>query len=74
MERSHIVLTEYLRQYTEMVETWDEYLDLATFSYNTSVHEGTRYTPYEIVFGKLPRMPSYAPPTEGEQLPTYKNY
>jgi len=28
------------------------------FSYNTSVHEGMKYTPYELVFGKIARLPS----------------
>jgi len=28
-------------------------LKFASFSYNTSVHEGTRYTPFELVFGKI---------------------
>lgn len=27
------------------------------FSYNTSVHEGTRYTLYELVVGRLARVP-----------------
>jgi len=26
--------------------------------YNTSVHEGTKYTPYELIFGKIARLSS----------------
>ena len=28
------------------------------FSYNRSVHEGTKFTPHELVFGHLTRTPS----------------
>jgi len=36
---------------------WDELLEYA-FSYNTSTHESTGYTPYELVFGKIARLSS----------------
>jgi len=28
------------------------------FNYNTSIHEATKHTPYELVFGKIARIPS----------------
>lgn len=56
VERSHQVLWDYLKQFVEKND-WDEYLDLASFSYNTSVHEGTQFTPYELVFGKVAETP-----------------
>lgn len=28
------------------------------FSYNTIIHEGTRYTPHELVFGQLAKTPN----------------
>ena len=34
---------------------WDEWVELAVFNYNTSVHEGTKHTPYELVYGKIAR-------------------
>ena len=74
IERFHHSLIEYLKQYTDQEHQWDEWLDLATFAYNTSVHESSQLTPYEVVFGRLARMPSDFPLTEGEQLPTYDNY
>ena len=43
-------------------------------SYNTCVHESTKHTPYEVVFGKLARLPSSDPLREGDLLPTYKGY
>ena len=44
------------------------------FSYNTSVHEGTKFTPYELVFGKLARTPSSEPLSQQEKLQTYDDY
>ena len=36
---------------------WDEWLAQAVFAYNTSVHESTGISPYEMVFGRPARMP-----------------
>ena len=36
---------------------WDEWLDQAVFAYNTSVHESTGISPYELIFGRPARMP-----------------
>ncbi|KMQ87923.1 reverse transcriptase r [Lasius niger] len=58
VERSHQVLWEYLKQYVDKNNEWDKCLKLASFSYNISVHEGTRHTPHELVFGKLARVPT----------------
>ncbi|XP_076384553.1 uncharacterized protein LOC143263569 [Megalopta genalis] len=57
LERSHHVLTEYLKQFINR-NNWDEWLACAMLSYNTSVHEGTLFTPHELVFGNLARLPS----------------
>jgi transposase InsO family protein len=73
IERSHHVLWEYLKQFCERSD-WDEYLRFATFSYNTSVHEGTQYTPHELIFGKTARAPSSDPPIENEPNETYFSY
>jgi len=74
LERSHHVLTEYLKTQINKDEDWDEHISLAMFSYNTSVHESTGYSPYELVFGKLPRTPSAYPPMEDETDETYQQY
>ena len=31
---------------------WDEFIDSAAFAYNTSTHESTAYTPFEVVWQK----------------------
>ncbi|XP_025161027.1 uncharacterized protein LOC112589987 [Harpegnathos saltator] len=74
IERSHHVLWEYLKQYTNTQHEWDEFLNLAMFSYNSSVHEGTSYRPHELVFGKSVRTPSSDPPIEDNLSETYKDY
>ena len=38
-ERTHIVLTDYIKHYTTNYEDWDRLLPFAMFAYNTSVHE-----------------------------------
>lgn len=74
IERSHHVLAEYLKLHVETSRDWDSWLELAMFSYNTSVHEGTRYTPHELVFGKLARQPASDPPLEENIDLTYLEY
>jgi transposase InsO family protein len=74
LERSHHVLMEYLRTQVEKEENWDNYIELAMFSYNTSVHEGTQYSPYELIFGKLARLPSAHMPIDVNLELTYQEY
>ena len=72
LERSHQVLADYLKHYVENYEDWDRLIPFAMFSYNTSVHEGTKFTPHELVYGKPARIPSSFP--SGEQIETYGSY
>ena len=74
IERSHHVLTEYLKMYTNNTVDWDEHIKPAMFAYNTSVHEGTNYTPYSLVFGHLPRTPSSIPILEETIEQPYQDY
>jgi len=74
LERSHHVLTEYLKTQINREANWDEYIKLAMFSYNTSVHEGANYSPYELVFGRIARLPSAHPLIEENIEPTYHEY
>ena len=40
-----------LRKYIQAKkEKWEDYLDTCLFAYNTSTHDSTKYTPFEIMF------------------------
>ena len=53
---------------------WDQWVEIAIFNYNTCIHEGTKHTPFEVVFGRLARSPSCEPLREDDLLPTYQGY
>ena len=72
LERSHAVLMDYVRAYAENYDDWDQLLPFAMFAYNTSVHSATKFTPFELVFGKIARTPSSFP--NYEKLETYGSY
>ena len=74
IERSHHVLSEYLKLYIENSRNWDEWVELAILSYNTSVHEGTKFSPHELVFGHLAREPTSEMIIEENMEPTYVEY
>jgi len=44
------------------------------FNYNTSVHEATKHTPYELVFGKIARIPSNELLPPKDKLSNYDDY
>lgn len=72
LERSHQVIFDYLKHFLDDYEDWDRLLPFCMFSYNTSMHEATKFTPHEVVFGKRARFPSSLP--SAEQLQTYGSY
>ena len=41
---------------------WDEYLQAVVFAYNTGIHKTTKYSPYELLYGRFPRLPITARP------------
>ena len=41
----------------ENKEIWDGFLDTCTFVYNTSHHESTLHTPFEVMFGRQAVLP-----------------
>lgn len=74
LERSHAVIKDYLRTFVNhQPALWDEFIKAACFSYNTSVHSSTGFTPFELLFGFIPRLPSGVkkPP---EIIYNYENY
>ena len=48
------ILSSFLSQHRD---DWDNWVSLAIYSYNTSCHESTGFSPYEMVFGRDPRTP-----------------
>ena len=58
-ERSHRVLVEYLRCFINKSQNdWDSWTKYAMFAYNTTPNSSTGYTPFELVFGRKPLIPS----------------
>ena len=60
--------------YIENSRNWDKRVELAMFSYNTSVHEGTKFSQHELVFGHLAREPTGEMIIEENMEPTYAEY
>lgn len=59
LENSHKSLNSFLRiQTNNNSRNWSYWIPYWCFSYNTSVHSSTQYTPYELVFGKRCNIPS----------------
>jgi transposase InsO family protein len=57
VERSHAVITEYLRHFIcHEQNDWDALLPTATFVYNTTSHTSTKYCSFELVSGRKPSM------------------
>lgn len=59
VERAHARLAEYIRASDkEMAEDteWEAKLKLASYCYNNTVHSSTGFTPYNLMFGRLPRL------------------
>ncbi|CAF0781627.1 unnamed protein product [Didymodactylos carnosus] len=42
------------------INDWDEVLDAVIFAYNTGIHGTTGFSPYELVFGRKPQLPTDA--------------
>lgn len=57
IERNHRVLNEFLLNFCKD-DQWDIWIPYFTFAYNTTPHVETGYTPYELIFGKLPYLPN----------------
>ena len=59
LERTHQTLSDYLKHFVNENKTdWDNFIDLFSFSYNTTTHSSTNYTPYELIFGIKATLPS----------------
>ena len=60
MEVINHVLEQYLRACVhDHPQQWFKFLSLAEWSYNTSVHSGTGFSPFEIMYGTPPPAPPF---------------
>jgi hypothetical protein len=41
----------------EKQDNWDKLLPMLTFAYNTAVHGTTKCTPFELIYGRKPKIP-----------------
>jgi hypothetical protein len=58
LEKKHKTMMEYLRCFCNSRNNdWDKWLLFACFVYNTTPPTMTKYTPYEIVFGRKANLP-----------------
>lgn len=74
LERSHRTLAEYLRHYVSTDPlTWDTWIPYAMFTYNSSVHSSTGYTPHELLYGFHAEIPSSLK-KDPEVSYNYENY
>jgi len=48
------MLTHYL---DENLNDWDEHLQPLIFAYNTAEHRMTSYSPFELLYGRQPKIP-----------------
>lgn len=59
LERSHATLADYLKHYISDRQTdWCQWVNFAMFSFNTTPHTSTRFSPFELIFGVKPELPS----------------
>lgn len=74
LENTHKHLAAYLRIQCENNKTdWSDWINFWCFSFNTTVHCETKYTPYELVFGKICNIPSNLQ-TQTDPLYNFGNY
>lgn len=75
LEVSHKHLNAFLRIQTDNhPEMWSKWLPFWSFAYNTSVHSETKFTPFELVFGKKCSLPSNLSKNYVEPIYNYESY
>ncbi len=69
LERAHGTLKDYLSFYAsvEKPDDWDKHLGLAASAFNKSTHSALKFSPHEIVFGRLPHLPITSDETDAEE-------
>lgn len=74
LENTHKTLGAFLRiQCNNNKHNWSTWIPYWCFSFNTTVHSETKYTPFELVFGKTCNLPKNLQ-TEIDPLYNYDSY
>lgn len=74
LENTHKTLGAFLRiQCNNNKHNWSTWIPYWCFSFNTTVHSDTKYTPFELVFGKICNLPKNLQ-TEIDPLYNYDSY
>lgn len=74
LERSHLSIVQFLAIYTESDSTWDRWVNLATYTFNTSINSGTQMRPFDLMYGRTSLPVSSFPLHPSERLLTYDDY
>ena len=70
IERFNRSLLQMLRVYVQDQADWERYLPLVLFAYHTAVHSSTRFSPFELMFGR-PALTSPLPSLMAFDVNTY---
>ena len=49
------MLTQFVHEHKQ--NDWDKKLNKLSFAYNTAVHAVTKFSPFELMFGRIPKLP-----------------
>ena len=49
------MLTQFVNEHRQ--NDWDNKLNKLSFAYNTAVHAVTKFSPFELMFGRIPKLP-----------------
>lgn len=72
-ERINSILEQYLRCYINYQQSnWSDYLPIAQFAYNNSMHSSTNTSPFYAVYGYHPRLSVSLPLSNKDQSPADK--
>ncbi|CAF1599792.1 unnamed protein product [Didymodactylos carnosus] len=74
VERFNATLKQQLAKFqNEDKDNWDDKLPAVIYAYNTALHRSTKFTPYEVFYGRQPRLP-FDPKRKRITLPHVSDY
>lgn len=53
-------ITQVAKLHDVEYNNWDDYLQAVVFAYNSGIHRTTKYSPYQLLFGRQPRLPIHS--------------